>query len=193
LTVSWDGAKLGITGQEVAKILLDTEPRIQLASGNGTRGANMASSVSVVPYQMSPGDEKIVADRLHAVLSKPPKIDPPPAPPAGEPVTVAGQWDVTLDFVYGTVKHTLMLEQDGARLRGTHAGEFASGDINGTVAANTVRFQSGYATEGSRVSYSFAGTVDGGKMSGTVGLGEYGEAKFTAERHQYRGGGGRRG
>ena len=32
LRVQWDGAKLGMTGQEVAKILLDAEPRIVVAS-----------------------------------------------------------------------------------------------------------------------------------------------------------------
>ena len=37
LNIKWDGAKLGITGTEVHKLLLDTEPRIILASGNGTR------------------------------------------------------------------------------------------------------------------------------------------------------------
>jgi len=34
-----DSAKLNITGQEMAKILLDTEPRIVLASGNGIAAA----------------------------------------------------------------------------------------------------------------------------------------------------------
>jgi L-seryl-tRNA(Ser) seleniumtransferase len=87
------------------------------------------------------------------------------------------------------VNHTLVLEQDGGKVVGTHHGEFASGDLNGTVAANTVKFQSGYGTEGQRVSYQFSGAVEGGKMSGTVALGEYGEAKWTAERHQYRAGG----
>jgi D-glucosaminate-6-phosphate ammonia-lyase len=193
LVVSWDGAKLGITGTEVAKILIDTEPRIQLAGGSGSRAAgSMASSVSVTPYQMSPGDEKVVADRLHAMLSKPPKIDAPPAP-AGQPVSVSGQWNVKLDFIHGSINHKLVFEQDAGRLTGTHIGEYSSGDLSGTVAANQIRFSSGYQTEGSRISYQFAGTVEGGKMSGTVGLGEYGEAKFTAERHQYRTGGGRRG
>ena len=42
----WDGAKLGITGQEVGKILLDTDPRIVVARASGTRPGNMASSVS---------------------------------------------------------------------------------------------------------------------------------------------------
>jgi L-seryl-tRNA(Ser) seleniumtransferase len=189
LQITWDSAKINITGQELAKMVLDTEPRIVLASGNGTRGgANTNSSVSVVPYQMSPGDEKVVADRLYALLSKPPKIEVP-VQPEGQPVNVSGQWEVKLDFMRGSVNHTLMLEQDGGKLMGTHHGEFASGDLNGTVAANTVRFQSGYGTEGTRVSYQFTGNAEGGKMSGTVALGEYGEAKWTAERHQYRAGG----
>jgi len=72
---------------------------------------------------------------------------------------------------------------------GTHEGEFASGDLSGTVAGGTVRFQSGYATEGTRVTFQFTGKAEGTKMSGTVGLGEYGEATWTAERHQYRTGG----
>jgi L-seryl-tRNA(Ser) seleniumtransferase len=189
LQIMWDGAKLGITGQEVAKLLLDTDPRIVVAGSSGTRGANMSSSVSVVPYQMSPGDEKVVADRIYALLSKPPKIDAPPAPPEGQPVSLAGQWELHLEFMRGSVNHSLVLEQDGGKLMGTHHGEFASGDLSGTVAANSVRFQSGYGTEGTRVSYQFTGTADGGKMSGTVALGEYGEARWTAERHQYRTGG----
>jgi len=43
LVIQWDGAKLGITGQELSKLLLDSDPRIVLASGSGTRGGNMAS------------------------------------------------------------------------------------------------------------------------------------------------------
>jgi D-glucosaminate-6-phosphate ammonia-lyase len=186
LNVSWDAAKLGISGTEVAKILLDTEPRIVLSGGG-------PSSVSVTPYQMMPGDEKVVGDRLYAVLSKPPKTTPPAAP-VGETASVAGQWDVKLEFTYGSASHSVVLEQDGTRLMGTHRGEFAAGDLNGTVAAKTVRFSSSLPTEGSRISFQFNGTVEAGKMSGTVGLGEYGEAKFTAEKHQYGGGGrGRRG
>ena len=193
LQIQWDGAKLGITGQEVAKIVLDTDPRIVVAGSRGARPGNMASSVSIVPYQMMPGDEKMVADRLYALLSKPPKIENPPPPPPGQPAALAGQWDLRLDFVYGSASHVLVLEQDGARLMGTHQGEFASGELSGTVAANTVRFQSSLPTDGTRVSFQFSGTAEGGKMSGTVALGEYGEARWTAEKHQYRTGGGRRG
>jgi len=193
LIIQWDGAKLGITGTELMKIALDTEPRINLSRGTGTRSGNMASTVGVVPYQMQPGEEKVVADRLYALLSKPPKIENPPAPPEAQPATLAGQWELHLDFVHLSADHTLVLEQDGTRLMGTHHGEFASGDLSGTVAANNVRFQSSLPTDGTRVSFQFTGTADGGKMSGTVALGEYGEARWTAVKHQYRTGGGRRG
>lgn len=189
LIVQWDGAKLGITGNELKDMVYDTEPRIVLSRGSGTRPGNMASSVGIVPYQMMPGDEKVIADRLYALLSKPPKIADPPAPSSAQPATLAGQWELRMDFVHGSVKHTLVIEQDGGKLMGTHHGEFASGDLSGSVAANSVRFQSGLPTEGTRVSFQFAGMVEGGKMSGTVALGEYGEARWVAERHQYRAGG----
>ncbi len=189
LVIQWDGAKLGITGQEVNKTVLDTEPRIVLARAGGSRPGQMASSVAVVPYQMTPGDEKVVADRLYALLSKPPKFENPAPPPEGQPASVAGQWELKLDFVYGSANHTLVLEQDGTKLVGTHHGEFASGDLTGTVAANTLRFQSALGTEGTRVSFQFTGTAEAGKMSGTVALGEYGEARWTAQKHQYRAGG----
>jgi L-seryl-tRNA(Ser) seleniumtransferase len=178
LTVQWGGS-LGITGQEVSRILMETEPRITLARANAT-------SVSIVPYQMSAGDERVVADRLYTVLSNPPKTVAA-ARPNGAAASIAGQWDVKLEFAYGSASHTVLLEQDGEKLLGTHHGEFAAGDLAGTVLGNEVTFQSSLPTEGTRVSFQFTGKVSEGKMSGTVGLGEYGEAKWTAERHAYRG------
>lgn len=47
--------------------------------------------------------------------------------------------------------------------------------------------------EGQSVSYDFSGTVDGNKMAGAIDLGEYGGAKWSAERHQYAAGGRRAG
>ncbi len=188
LSIQWDGARLGVTGQELSKLLRDTEPRIVPASASGSRPGNMSSSISIVPYMLIPGDEKAIGERLYAVLSNPPKFENPAPPPPGEPVSVAGQWEVRLEYDRGSAKHTIILEQQGTRLVGTHRGEFYTGDLSGTVAANTVRFQSSHQAEGNRLSYGFTGTVDGDKMAGVVNLGEYGEARWTAERHHYRGG-----
>jgi hypothetical protein len=46
-----------------------------------------------------------------------------------------------------------------------------------------VKFQSSLPTEGTRVSFQFTCTAEGGKMSGMAALGEYGEARWTAESH----------
>ena len=185
LTIQWPGAKLGIGGQDVSKILLDTEPRIVLAGANGTKAGT--SSVSIVPYMMTQGDAKIIGDRLYALLSKPPKIDDPPQPQTPT-VTVSGQWDLHLDFGRASANHSLVLDQTEARLVGTHRTEFAAVDIAGSVSANQVRFQSSIPVPAKRVAYSFTGTVEGDKMSGTVTFGEYGETKWTAVKHQYRSG-----
>ena len=192
LIIQWDGARSGITGQELSKLLLDAEPRVELASAHGSRPENMASSASIVAYMLMPGDEKTIAERLYAALSNPPKFENP-APPQGEPADVAGQWEVRIEFERGSTIHTLFIEQHGNKLVGTHRGEFYSGDLNGTVAANTVRFRSLHPAEGTRLSYDFTGTVDGDKMAGAVNLDEYGEALWKAQRHQYATGGRRGG
>ena len=191
LSIKWDGAKLGITGSEVHKLLTDTEPRIILASGNGTRPGNMASTVSVVPYMMMPGDVKVVADRLYAVLSKPPKFENPPEPQAPG-VTVAGQWTAKLEYGRGSAIHDIVFEQNAGKLTGTHHAEFDQGDLSGTVSGNVVKFQSRYRIQGQGLSYAFTGTVEGDKIAGVVNMGEYGETTWTAERHKYQTGGRRR-
>jgi L-seryl-tRNA(Ser) seleniumtransferase len=126
-----------------------------------------------------------VADRLHAILSNPPRIANPPvsaAPPAG----LAGQWDVEISFSLGTAKHSLSIEQEGKRLVGTHRGETLAGDLTGSVNGNDVRFRSSHKIEGTRLGYNFTGSLKGDTLEGTVEMGEYGEAKWKAVRHTYR-------
>ena len=176
--------KLGITGQEVYKHLLDTDPRVILAGGRGARPDAMKSSVGVMPYMMMPGDEKVAAERLFAVLSKPPKFEAPPVP-SGEPAMVAGQWEAHLEFRRGSAAHTLVLEQKGVKLVGTHKGEMLAGDLHGVVMGQEVRFRSAQRVEGTVLEYAFNGKVNGDSMEGVVKLGEYGEAHWSAKRHNY--------
>jgi L-seryl-tRNA(Ser) seleniumtransferase len=185
LVIRWDGGQLGITGEEVARTLLDTEPRIVLGSGSGSRPDRMASMVSITPYMMMPGNSKIVAERLYAVLSKPPHFEAEPLP-QGAPASVGGQWEATIEYARGSAVHNLIIEQHDDKLVGTHQGETVSGDLSGAVAANLVRFRSSQRIQGTRLSYDFTGTVNGDTMSGDVNLGEYGAAKWTARRHEYK-------
>jgi L-seryl-tRNA(Ser) seleniumtransferase len=99
---------------------------------------------------------------------------------------VAGQWQVELKFDRGEAIHTLVFEQNGADLVGTHNGEYVTGDLQGKLRANQIRFHSTQRIEGQILSYDFSGMVDGDKMGGDVALGEYGSAHWTAERHHYQ-------
>ncbi len=186
LRIRWDRERLAIGGDVVARTLLDTEPRIALAGGGGGgRGAgnepNM-TGVSVTPYMMAPGDEKVVADRLFAILSKPPaQPAPTPAPPATD---LSGQWDVEIRFAAGRSTHALHLRQRGQEIDGAHRGDFVSRDLTGSIDGSNVRLRSGFGEErGDALSYTFTGTVNGDEMSGTLDMGEYLNATWAAKRH----------
>jgi L-seryl-tRNA(Ser) seleniumtransferase len=182
LRISWESARLGITGERLAKHLLHTEPRIVLAETGG--GGSPETSVGVVPYMMMPGEEKTVAERLYAVLSNPPRMEEPP-PPSGEPADVAGLWSLEIRHLRGSSRNRLLIEQKGNALAGRHEGLYYSGDLRGDVRANQVRFQTHRRAEGTHLGYTFQGKVEGGAMSGSVDMGEYGEAAFTATRQPY--------
>jgi L-seryl-tRNA(Ser) seleniumtransferase len=173
LRVSWDTEKLGITGQELADLLLKGTPRIVVPGSQ--------SSITVMPYMMMPGDDKVVAPRVRELLSN---AQPrPKAAPRGSSVAVGGQWDVEIAYTRDHAVHTLFLEQKGDKLAGSHRGEFLSGDVRGTVEGAKLRCRSSHHYEGTSIGYTFEGVADGDTMRGTVDVGEYGIAPFTARRH----------
>ncbi len=184
LQIAWDGTKLGIAGQEAERTLYEGDPRIVLGGASGSLRERPASTITIMPYMMMPGDAKIAAERIHAVLANPPKIERQ-SPSGAAPAAVAGQWDVRVEYVHGSSDHALVLEQKGSDLVGTHKGDVLVGDLRGTVEGNEVRLRSSHKHEGTRIGYEFAGKVEGDTMSGEVGLGEYGKARWTAQRHRY--------
>jgi D-glucosaminate-6-phosphate ammonia-lyase len=189
LTISWDAARLGITGEEVSQILFTTEPRIALGAGggfgSGARRASGETSISITAYMMSPGEDKIVADRICSMLSmpRPAKTKEPLKPPAGD---LTGRWDVRIEFAAGASDHSLYLKQEGNRIEGTHQGDFIARDMFGTIEGDEVRVAS-VVTEshGDALSYHFSGKLSRDAMSGTLDMGEYLTAKWTARRHPY--------
>ena len=183
LVIKWDAKRLGITGAAVAKHLMDTEPRITTPGGRDREGE---SSISVTPYQMAAGDEKIVAERLYATLKNPPKEDAPP-PAAAPGADLTGQWDVRIDYLASSSTHTLHLKQTNGRIEGTHQGDFVSRDLSGTMDGNRVQLASAYTERhGDSLSFRFSGNLTGDTMAGTLDMGEYLAAKWTAKRHDYR-------
>lgn len=184
LVIQWDGEALGIAGTEVEKLLLEGNPRVILGGASGSARMGIKnSSLTIMPYMMMPGDAKIAAERIYAVLSKPPSVSrPAQKAPA---VNVSGQWDVELNYLLGKASHKVLFEQKESALVGSHHGEFLEADLRGNVSGDEVWFMSSHRFEGTRIGYEFTGTVSGDTMTGKVGLGEYGEASFTAKRHTY--------
>ncbi|MDQ6759423.1 MAG: aminotransferase class V-fold PLP-dependent enzyme [Acidobacteriota bacterium] len=181
LRMRWDGSALGITGKEVEDILAKGRPRVFVAGSTGVRPDSMDSSVTIMPYMMQPEDYKIAAQALYAVLSKPPKIDAP-LRPQGEPSSIAGNWDLQVDYALGSASHHLTLVQNGKSVAGVHQGETISGDVRGSVYGNQAHFRSQQAIQGTSIGYDFTGTISGDKMSGDVSMGEYGRGRWTAVR-----------
>jgi len=184
LQISWDGEKSGISGEAAEKALYEGTPRIILAGSTGGRRTGLkASSLTVMPYMMMPGDAPKVADRIHQVLTAGPK--PPLKAKLPPSVNVTGQWDVEVHYSVGKASHRFMFEQKDGELLGTHMGEFLRGDVRGTIEGDEVWVRSSHRYEGTRIGYEFVGRVTSDMMEGTVDLGEYGSARWTAARHQY--------
>jgi L-seryl-tRNA(Ser) seleniumtransferase len=198
IAVSWDPGKFGITGQDVARIVDTTEPRILLSGGGGGGGgrggrgggqaqgapATPSTSVTITAFNMGPGEEKIVADRLHEILSARHTLAAveSPKPPEGN---ISGDWDVTIQYEASVGTHRLTIKQEATgQVSGTHKGEFLerplTGSVNGT--AVTLRSSVPERTIGNALSYTFSGTAANGQMSGDLDMGEYMKAKWTAKK-----------
>jgi L-seryl-tRNA(Ser) seleniumtransferase len=179
LQIRWDRATLGTTGEAVATLLFESEPRISLFPARARPEGN-ETGLTIGPYMMAPGDEKVVAERLFAVLSNPPRAEEKPkAPPSTD---LSGSWDVRIQYAASTSTHRLHLRQRGNDLDGTHQGDFESRDLRGTIDGDAVRIRSSWE-HGDALDYAFTGRVSGHEMAGELSLGEYLEARFTAKRH----------
>ena len=185
LNIAWDPAALHITGPELADQLARHKPRIAVGAGGGRPGtaSDGRTSISVTAWMMQPGDDKVVADRIHAVLSA--TRSPRPTEMRAPSANVAGRWDVDITFSSSHGRHSLMVEQDGNWLQGAHQGDFSVRDLTGMVEGNDVVIRSIERRPGSSVTFTFSGTASGETMSGQLHMGEYLTATFTATRHKY--------
>ncbi len=185
LKVYWDRKQLGVSGDQVARQLFEGDPRITL---DVARPADQPgqTGVSVTPYMMASGDERVVADRLVAILSKPaaPAEAPAPVAPAGD---LTGQWNVRIEYAAATSNHVLHLTQAGNTIGGLHQGEFVTREVAGTIDGAEVRIRSAYGEQhGDAVSMTFAGKLSGDELAGSLDMGEYLVARWTATRRPAR-------
>src|SRR5581483_10561797 len=79
LRIEWDGKRPAISASEVERLMFEGEPRIVISANRGAPAGDTRASIGLLPIMMSPGEEKVVADKLYSILSNPPKPAPRPA------------------------------------------------------------------------------------------------------------------
>ena len=187
VSIRWDSKQLGLTGAEASDLLDKGDPRIALGGGGGGgRGDGPPmpgdTGISITSAMMAPGDEKLVAARIVEILSAKRTLTPP-EPEVAPSANLSGRWQVDIRYAAGASTHTLHLRQNGNRLEGTHQGDFLARDIAGTISGEKVALASSITErQGDSINYRFTGTVSGETMSGSLSLGEYLDATWTARR-----------
>jgi len=172
---------LKITGTELVARLDAGTPRILVDGGTGVRPTKMESSITIMPYMMDPGEDRIIANAIYEGLTKPGYYDDPVIP-TGAPVSVQGAWAVAIQYSRGVGEQQFTLEQSGNDLTGTQRGELYTTALKGVVHADQVELRSNMEVSGNSIPWNFHGIVQGNSMSGKVQLGEYGEATWKAVR-----------
>jgi uncharacterized pyridoxal phosphate-dependent enzyme len=183
VTIRWTAAQVGLTGQQATDLLYNEEPRIALGGASGPRdGMPGDTGISLTTSMLAPGDEQIVGERLRALLSAKRTLAVPPAAvaPAGD---ISGQWRVAITFVASTTTHVLQLRQKSATIEGSHQGDFDTRDVSGSMDGARVMLTSRITERaGYALNYRFTGELAGDTMSGSIDMGEYRSATWTARR-----------
>ena len=181
MLINWDPDQLNISGEEIAEEVARNRPRIAIG-GHSFEGK---TAISITPSQMRPGNAKVVAERLHAILSK--KRGPRSEKLLSPTVNVTGHWEVEIEFLNSNSTHKLFLEQDGNWIKGTHTSDFSIQEVAGMVEGDIVKLRSRYRAPGDSINYWFSAKVtENALTSGSIFLGEYLTAKFSAKRTAYK-------
>ncbi|MEO5998069.1 MAG: aminotransferase class I/II-fold pyridoxal phosphate-dependent enzyme [Chitinophagaceae bacterium] len=186
LLVNWDIEKIPLTGDEVEQLLWNADPRVAV-SGAGSFlpfPPNFKPNILINSSQLKDGEERIIADRVFAVLSKPPVKQEPTGAAAFD---INGEWDVEMKFAAGSANQTFLFKQKDNELSGTHYAGYAARELTGSFYGSDILVRSSYTLNGVRLNFTFKGVVGSeDTMEGKVSLSEYGMAEWKAKRHKYK-------
>ena len=183
MSVTWDQRKIGWVAREIGEQLLGGKPRIMThAFPKELDPTSMETNEFLIrPMALQAGEYRVVAQRLYELFKHAPGPKPPrqPAAPAGR---IAGRWDVEVTFAASRARHRLELRAAANAISGVHHSRLAEGKVAGEIDGDTAVFESRGMYEAADIRYYFKGKLQGDKMSGELVLGEYGRAKWTAQR-----------
>ena len=133
---------------------------------------------------MQPGNEQVVAERIYQILTE--ARSPQPTQLAVAEVDISGHWDLTVEYFSSTSQHQLYLQQEGNWIQGAHQSDFSSQEIVGMVEGDRVKLRSQVHEAADSIPFLFSGRVSDDIISGSIFLGEYLTAQFTAKRCTYQ-------
>ena len=93
------------------------------------------------------------------------------AVPSAQGVNITGTWVFDVQTGGGSGQPTVTFKQDGEKLTGHYSSQtLGEADFTGTVKGNAVQFSFNASAQGQEIDVTYAGTVDGTSMNGTVNM-----------------------
>ena len=97
--------------------------------------------------------------------------------------SVAGTWNLTVQFDQGSGTPTVVFEQDGETLTGTYTGQLGEAPLTGTLKGKDITFRVTYRVQGYDTEFVYAGTLESeATMKGTVDLGGMASGTWTGKK-----------
>lgn len=98
------------------------------------------------------------------------------------PVSVAGDWDVTVQSPQGTNTVLVTLKQDGEKLEGLFKSPLGELPFTGTLVGSEMKFAFQFPVDGQPLAITMTGKVDGDAIAGKADFGGFAEGDWSAKR-----------
>jgi len=100
-----------------------------------------------------------------------------------EQASVAGKWNLSVQFDQGSGAPVVVFEQDGQTLSGTYTGQFGEFPLEGTLKDGKISFRVKVTVEGQDLVFAYSGSLESdGTLKGTVDLGGMATGTWTGEK-----------
>ncbi len=185
LKISWDRTGAGDHRRDGrADAVSDRAPHLAVSGARRSRGSDRR-----VDHALHDGARRRRGDRRLDCMPccrAGRQTRPSPPSPASPVADVTGTWDVRVAFAASQSTHTLHLRQRGNTIDGSHQGDFVSRELTGDHRrhARCPSSRSTAKSTATRLNYRFTGTIDGDTMTGSLDMGEYLKATWSAARRE---------
>jgi hypothetical protein len=82
--------------------------------------------------------------------------------------SVAGRWDLTIEYYSSKTHYTWVLQQNGNSVEGIRSGAFATQNIFGTMEGTKIKMKTTEGEVADRINFIFTGEVSGDVITGSV-------------------------